>query len=375
MPLTYISSLNRWSPDKIHRTDSAVINILFDCERMKYPNTGLYHFCLQLGQALIRNMNPVSENISFYLPARAGKLFGEALNYIDQKSWHKFQFPDLANFDIWHCTYQGSSYKPGSNKIKEVLTIHDLNFLYEHSLRPDKIKRSLKRIQTQIDRADRICAISEYAKMDVQNHLQLHNKKIEVVYNGCNINKIGHLKQPQFLPASPFIFTLGTVTSKKNFHVLPSLLIKNDLLLIITGVTQQKEYKKRIIDEAIKYGVSERVFFTGPVSENDKQWYLQHCEAFVFPSIAEGFGLPVIEAMAFGKPIFLSTNTSLPEIGGETAYYFKSFDADEMLQTFETGMKHYRSNDLAESIRNRAATFNWDHAALKYIEIYRSLYQ
>ena len=349
--------------------------ILFDCERMKYPHTGLYHFCLQLGHALMRNMNKAEEDISFYMPAAAGKVFGDAAKYIPQNSLHKFLFPSISSFDIWHSTYQGSNYIPSDTHIKEVLTIHDLNFLYEHSERSEKIKRSLKKIQKQIDHADSICTISEYVKSDVQKNLNLRGKPIEVVYNGCNLLQIENLQPPQLLPSQPFLFTIGTVISKKNFHVLPSLLYGNDLVLVISGIILQEEYKDKIKEEAVKYNVQDRVVFTGPVSDNDKEWYLKNCEAFVFPSIAEGFGLPVIEAMSFGKPVFLSTATSLPEIGGDLAYYFQSFDADDMLQTFHNGMNHYKEKKPAAAIRERAAAFSWDNSAKQYIGIYKRLLQ
>jgi len=348
-------------------------NILFDCERMKYPHTGLYHFCLQLGRALIKNSDLSKEKISFYLPASPGKIFGENANYIIQNSLHKFIFPPVKKYKIWHGTYQGSNYIPFSSAVRKVLTIHDLNFLYEHEKREEKIKRSLRKIQKQIDQADKICTISSYVKNDVLKHLNIKDKEIEVIYNGCNINHIAKLQPPAGAPRQPFIFTIGTIMNKKNFHVLPALLRNNDFKLVIAGIVQQQDYQNKIKDEALKHGVADRVIFTGTVSDNDKEWYLQNCEAFIFPSIAEGFGLPVIEAMAFGKPVFLSAATSLPEIGGDLAYYFETFDPDDMQCTFQNGMAHYKTAGNASDIIDRAFSFNWDTAAKKYLELYRTL--
>jgi glycosyltransferase involved in cell wall biosynthesis len=348
-------------------------NIILDCERMKYPYTGLYQFCLELGNALLRHIDAVKENISFYMPASAGKVFGENAGYIPHNVFHKLWSPSLKGHTIWHSTNQGSEYAP-HNKVKQVLTIHDLNFLYEHSSRPEKIKRSLRKIQKQIDKADRICAISAYVKSDVEKHLDLRGKHVEVIYNGCNIKYTEPLNAPAFLPSQPFIFTIGTIMPKKNFHVLPPLLRENSLQLIIAGLPMQKDYEMKIKEEAEKHGVSDRLIFTGSVSDNDKKWYLKNCEAFVFPSIAEGFGLPVIEAMAFGKPVFLSRATSLPEIGGDVAYYFQSFDADDMRNTFQKGMEHYRITQPQKAIMERSQEFSWDKAAAKYMDIYRQLY-
>lgn len=358
----------------MHKNNSRIKRILFDCERMKYPHTGLYHFCLQLGQALINNIDGAKTKMSFYMPDKSGKPFGNQASYISQNSFHKLLFPSVKMFDIWHASYQGSRYVPSDNNIKKVLTIHDLNFLYEHETRAEKIRRSLKNIQADIDRSDKICTISHYVKNDVHKYLNAKGKEIEVIYNGCNITNTGNLQLPAEQPAQPFIFTLGTIMHKKNFHVLPALLRNNKMHLLIAGIIQQQEYQNKIKEEAAKHGVADRVIFTGSVSDNDKKWYLQNCEAFVFPSIAEGFGLPVIEAMAFGKPVFLSTATSLPEIGGDLAYYFQSFDADDMQQTFKNGMEHYNKYNPAEAIIERALSFNWNTAAKKYLSVYKSLY-
>lgn len=349
-------------------------NILFDCERMKYQHTGLYHFCFHLGNALLRNIDAAKEKIGFYMPEKAGRLFGDNSLYIKQSSYHKFRFPDVRSFDIWHCTYQNSHYKPRLKNIKQVFTIHDLNFLYEKKLRKNKLNRIRSLIQHHIDRSDKICTISEYVKNDVQKHFDLDEKKIEIIYNGCNIDIQKELTQPLIVPGKPFLFSIGTITDKKNFHVLPALLQKNDLLLIIAGIVQNESYLQTIINNAKAYGVENRVIFTGAVSENDKQWYFQNCEAFVFTSIAEGFGLPVIEGMAYGKPVFLSRATSLPEIGGDLAYYFNSFEATDMQHVFESGMVHYNTTNAELSIARRAQFFSWEKAAQRYIEVYRSLY-
>jgi glycosyltransferase involved in cell wall biosynthesis len=347
--------------------------IILDCERMKYPNTGLYKFCFELGNSLLKHRDPVRENISFYLPPSIGKIFGEDANYVHQNFFHKLWAPPVKDFDIWHATNQGSDYTPANKKIKKVLTIHDLNFLYEHSTREEKLKRSLRKIQEQVEVSDKICAISKYVKSDIEKHLHLQGKAVDVIYNGCNINHAENLRLPKFLPGQPFIFTIGTIMTKKNFHVLPRLLQGNNLQLIISGVTIQKDYEEKIEEEARKHKVLDRLIFTGSVTENDKQWYLKNCEAFVFPSIAEGFGLPVIEAMAFGKPVFLSTATSLPEIGGDVAYYFNSFDADDMQNTFQKGMEDYHQHHPQQAIVRRAKSFSWDRAAIEYLNIYRKL--
>ena len=175
------------------------------------------------------------------------------------------------------------------------------------------------------------------------------------------------------MPERPFLFTIGTVLPKKNFHVLPCLLTDNNYELIIAGV--KSEYEERIMQEAIRFGVADRVKIIGTVPEAQKHWYLQNCEAFLFPSIAEGFGLPVIEAMYYQKPIFLSDHTCLPEIGGDYAYYFNNeFNEREMREEFRRGMENFNSGGVdKEKIRQHALSFSWDPAATRYWHNYEKL--
>jgi glycosyltransferase involved in cell wall biosynthesis len=109
------------------------------------------------------------------------------------------------------------------------------------------------------------------------------------------------------------------------------------------------------------------------VTEEDKYWYYKNCTAFTFPSLAEGFGLPVVEAMYFGKPLFLSSHTCLPEIGGDLAYYFdRDFDPEDMRAVFENGMNRY-NQELGIRLRQRACDFSWEKCAASYLKIYREL--
>jgi glycosyltransferase involved in cell wall biosynthesis len=164
------------------------------------------------------------------------------------------------------------------------------------------------------------------------------------------------------------------VVEKKNFQVLPALLVGNHFKLIIAGQINSKSCHQKIISAATTLGVSDRVIFTGPISEAEKYWYYQNCRAFAFPSMMEGFGLPVVEAMAFGKPIFLSKQTSLPEIGGDAAFYFNNFDGPNMQSVLETGLYEYDANKgRRKKIMERASLFSWKLSARAYLEAYRQI--
>ena len=347
------------------------MEIILDCERMKHPYTGLFEYCHQLGLALYHTKEE-KDTIDIYIQKNNQHYFPQDLHFFTQRGIHKFIFPKIdSKFDIWHATHQTSSYLPPKNrKIKRVLTIHDLNFIYEEKSAAKKAK-FLKIHQQNIDNADHIVAISEFTKNDILKHLSV-NKPVSVIYNGCNVDNFPGYDNPLYKPEKPFLFALGTINAKKNFHVLPAL-VKNQHLELVVAGNKDMNYVKKILEEARKHHVEHQVKILGAITNKDKYWYYKNCQAFLFPSKAEGFGIPVIEAMSFGKPVFLSTATCLPEIGGEFAYYFEHFDAEHMQQIFHTGMKDYNDRQPAQSIINHAKTYNWETSAKAYWRIYKSL--
>jgi glycosyltransferase involved in cell wall biosynthesis len=148
-----------------------------------------------------------------------------------------------------------------------------------------------------------------------------------------------------------------------------------DYDLILAGDTSDNYVKTILADAISKTKTKTRAHCIGKINAAEKQYYLQHCEAFVFPSLLEGFGIPPIEAMRFGKPVFLSNLTSLPEIGGDKTFYWDNFDAKAMANVFEKGMQAFNNNKAAyeKAYIERAISFNWDKAALEYADVYRNL--
>jgi glycosyltransferase involved in cell wall biosynthesis len=215
-------------------------------------------------------------------------------------------------------------------------------------------------------------AISQFALDMANEHLPIRDKPQQVIYNGASQLPETGQKTPQYQPRRPFLFSIGQMYPRKNFHVLPPLLVGNNYELVIAGL-HQTGYASQIKRVARQFGVEDRVVFPGPVSEEEKHWYYQHCQAFLFPSIAEGFGLPVAEAMQYGKPVFISRATSLPEVGGNEAYYFPDFDASTVQDVFRRGMDDYASNGRALRIREQAEKFRWQSAARQYIDLYKQL--
>jgi len=351
------------------------MNVLFDCERMKHRHVGLFTYCLELGNALRGALATSSDTLSYYVRPEIGRAFFPDQRLVAQRGLHRFGFRVGSEIDLWHGTEQRSTYAPRNPQLKQVLTIHDLNFLHEPDTRASKVKRSLRLVQRNIDRADHLIAISGFVKQDVLANLKLGDRPITVVHNGCSRPSEGPDQKPAFAPDAPFLFSLGVVTAKKNVHVLPRLLVGNDLRLVIAGRLADSAYRRRIMEEAERHRVAERLIFAGPISEEQKRWCYTHCEAFVFPSLAEGFGLPPIEAMSLGRPVFLSRATSLPEIGGTAARYFDSFEPEAMAATLRSGLDDFASHhdERTRALREQAARFSWERCARDCVAIYRSL--
>jgi glycosyltransferase involved in cell wall biosynthesis len=349
--------------------------IIFDCERMKYANTGLYSYCFQLGLRLAQKANDRYEEMNFFTPPGICGLFGKHQHYITQNSLQKFWLPSLRKYDIWHSTYQSSHYLPVlDRKTKVVLTIHDLNFLYDEKKSEAKKAKYLRSVQKNIDRSSAIVAISEFAKNDLLKHCNTGNKPVVVIHNGTNSLEQPVLFRTSYKPKTRFLFSIGVINRKKNFHVLLPLLQHNrNMELVIAGPADDPDYLHFMEDRAKRLGVGEKLRMLGPISEAEKSWYFRHCYAFAFPSLSEGFGLPVAEAMSVGKPLFLSDRTALPEIGRDVAFYFKDFNEHRMQRVFARGMETYVNRHMEERIRQRSTDFCWQKAASQYLELYRSL--
>jgi glycosyltransferase involved in cell wall biosynthesis len=342
---------------------------MLDCERMKHPHTGLYHYCYHLGKNLLDLKT--QEKFCFYLPKKESKVFGSDACFVEQKSIHKLVFPRIRDTHLWHTTYQGTNYFPSGRNTKILLTVHDLNFMYE-TKKPEKQKKYLQKLKQKIKRANHIVVISEFVKNEIQKYFEpFENKKIEVIYNGCNIRSdIKAIRHPEV--SFPFLLSIGTIAAKKNFHVLPGCLLNNDLHLVLAGIEQDKKYLEKILQEAKRLGVQKRLHYLGPVTEGEKYWLLQNCALFIFPSLAEGFGLPVIEAMHFGKPVLLSKATSLPEVGGIHASYLDHFDPRYMSQQAAIAINNH-TMEKSIAIKKWADRFSWEQTAKQYMEVYKSL--
>lgn len=341
-----------------------------DFEKLKYQHNGLYTFCLQLGQRLLQHARE-DEKLLYYLPSGFNKFHGD-FTRVPYKWYHRYLF-NPPQMDLWHSVHQTGNVWPLRKAKKTIVTIHDLNFMIDDRKGNAEKERLLKELQQQVNETDCVVAISRFTLDIIRQHIQVPDSKCRIIYQGSEVKTFPDFDTPAYRPSRPFLFSIGMILPKKNFHVLPALLEHNDYELIIAGKSQG-DYIKKVEEEAAALGVSDRVKLLGTITDEEKYWYYQHCKAFLFPSLAEGFGAPVAEAMHFGKPVFLSDKTSLPEIGGDTAYYFRAFDKDHMQQVFREGITHFERENPVTAIQQHAQQFSWDTNAKEYLKLYREMY-
>lgn len=313
--------------------------------------------------------------LTFLMPKSMFGVFGDKVRYIDSTNWfikhNKYLIP---KHDVWHSITQLSRFKPAYTKTKLILTIHDLNYLYEAS---DKAKKKRhRRSIRKIKRADKIIFISEFTKNEVFNNFDMSGKSFDVIYNKVEWLEKERASKPVNTEKEPFFFSIGVLLRKKNFHVLLDMMkLMPEKHLYIAGNEAAKPelngYAEMLKDRIKQENIS-NITLLGKVSHEEKIWLYQNCEAFLFPSLFEGFGMPVIEAMQFGKPVFSSQETSLKEIGSTHAYFWSDFNPENMKKTIEKDLKRfYDSPKLAENEIRYAKSFSTD----KHFEVYVKLYQ
>ncbi|MGI8893883.1 MAG: glycosyltransferase family 4 protein [Bacteroidia bacterium] len=341
------------------------MKVVVDMQKLNNLYSGLGQFCFHLGKELIKQ-NDNNEflflgkkidhfsNIEFFEPTFLNRLRG--------KINHEVGF--------WHCTHQEPKFVPAD--IPYILTIHDLNFLYKYKSEW-RIKIKLERVQKLINNASAIVTVSNFTLQEVVNNFFIPDIPKQVIYNGVTLDIHGANSKPTWITEGPFLFSIGIITSKKNFHVLLPFIQRLNYSLIIAG-DNSSVYARDLKLQANKSGIGNKIIFPGRISEQERLWLYINCEAFVFPSLSEGFGLPVVEAMSLGKPVFLSEQTSLPEIGGDAAFYWNNFDPDYMVSQFQNKMILFNSdNNYANKLIDQSKKFSWKDAARLYLELYSFL--
>jgi len=282
--------------------------------------------------------------------------------------------------DLFHVT---DHLLPYFRLIKSVFTLHDLIFLFHPETHKPLNRWFLTLMMPRFLRAaDAVIAVSECTKRDAMRLYGLDEAKIRVIYEGVN---------PRFCPASPeaiaavraryglpehFILYVGTIEPRKNLTALLEafhhLLATHDLRLVIVG-------KKGWLYEGFfrrlrELGLEDRVIFTGYVPDEDLPAIYSAADLFVFPSLYEGFGLPVLEAMACGVPVICSNTSSLPEVAGDAALLVDPADVRALAGAIERVLTDEgKWREMRERGLQQAARFSWDEAAAMSLKVYQDV--
>lgn len=341
--------------------------LIIDLLRLRDPHSGLGQVMSSYAKNAIEAKDTDIE-LCLLVPKNQVGRFGNEASYLTPNFLRR-HFPCLnRGFDVWHATHQDVAFLPPKNTTF-VLTIHDLNFLYEKSA--SKIKKRKKRLQKLIDRSTQIVAISNTTKNEIETHFQIGNKKVEVIYNGVEIQKVDNPTKPISVTQKNFLFAIGVFKPNKNYESL--VLMMQDLpneTLVIAG-NCETPYGIEIAKKIKDLGIS-NIILTGIASESERYWLFSNCKALLFPSTNEGMGLPAIEAMLFGKAVFASNTSCIPEFCQDKAYYFQSFQKEDMAATLKNGLNDFNNNpEKAQKLIAYAQTFSWKENVRKYFNLFR----
>ena len=348
-------------------------NILLCLDRLKHLNCGLGQVAKAMGETFLSLPKEEGIHVAFLLPMFGYAPFQKNVNYHKRTFANKFLSDTiLKGYDIWHIPYQLSSDQL-PKKAKIILTIHDLNFLYTKKSR--RKRQYLRKVQRNCDRAHAIIFISHFTEQECRKHLKIPlSKPTRVIYNGIR-QPLQETTRPKRLPEGKFLFSIGQFLVEKNFHaLLPFIkLLPDDLNLVLAGECNTT-YGRRVKSQIYQKKLQQRVILLGTVTEEEKAFLYSHCEAFVFPSIAEGFGLPILEAMLYEKNIFCSNKTSLPEIGKSFVFYWRSFDPEKMKEVYDEGMAEWTKDETRKKKQlAHAQTFVWENNVRQHLRFYQEV--
>jgi len=270
---------------------------------------------------------------------------------------------------------------------KSVVTIHDIGFEKHPELYSWKdIWYHKWAIYWAKKKASKIITISEYSKNDLIEKYKIDPEKIKVIHLGYD-NDLYKLVDDQgkilsvlnkYVISRPYLLFIGRLEQKKNvlglieaFNILKKLGEYKDLKLVLVG---RPGYKFGSIEEKIKeYGLENSVLVLGWVPQKDLAYLLNGAEAFVLPSFFEGFGLPILEAMACGTPVLASNRASIPEVAGGAAELFDPKNTEDMVNSIKKVLSNKEhKEELIEKGLERVKNFSWQKCSRETLKVLKS---
>lgn len=306
------------------------------------------------------------------------------LNSVCERFWQEFLLPRAAGrrkIEIFHGT---RFFVPAGLRCPSVVTIHDVAFKKFPAFVTPQAGRSFDGLVTSsIKRANAVIVPSQTTKADLIELYGLSEETIRVIPDAASVElkpvteiaRIEAVKE-KFSIKGKFILFVGTIEPRKNLSCLLEAYhgakIKDDYTLVICGGTGW--LYQDVFVQAEKLGLKEKVVFTGHVPLDEMACLYTVCEAFVFPSLYEGFGLPVLEAMQFGKAVITSNTSSLAELFKDAGYLIDPRDAHALSRGLErvlldAGLR----KELEAKSTQKARQFSWDTTARETLEVYQLL--
>ena len=292
--------------------------------------------------------------------------------------------------DLYHATEVTALPKRCSCPL--VVTVHDvIPLVYWAQMKtriPVDYRIGLKHAYNRTGIADRIITISESARQDICSHLGIGEEKVEVVYPGCNAlfrpvepdTARERLKSKHEIEGS-FLFYVGGSDFRKNldFLITGFAQVREQGYagsLVLAGETFRTEIPEvqELTRKIQELDLENWVLCPGYVEDNDLPAFYSASDLFVFPSLYEGFGLPVLEALACGAPVLASDRSSIPEVGGSVVEYFDPERLEDLVaRVLELLENPERLGQMRAAGPERAAQFSWEENARAVTSIYDSL--
>ncbi len=294
-------------------------------------------------------------------------------------SWKLFRL----KLDLYHSTHY---VLPAYVRCRVVVTIHDIIHLLYPEFLPNRLALlyAQRMIHRSLTRGDRIIADSNNTKTDLMSYFDTDGRKIEVIYPGVADRYRNHLDRAtidrvlaRHSISRPYLLFVGNPKPHKNLdrvvrafaRVVAADAFSGDLVCV--GGRDQNQF--RIANRARQIDIADRVRLLGHVPEEDLPALYQGATLFVYPTLYEGFGLPVAEAMASGVPVITSSTSSLKEISEGYAELVDPMDVDQLTRTIERCLADEGlRNRLRRAGLERADTFRWRRTAEQTLEVYRS---
>ena len=317
---------------------SSKFRIGFDAKRAAQNHTGLGNYSRFVISALAKFYpENVYELFSPKLPTENSRIYvNEDSRFVIKKGVSPFwrtvgitKSIKNENLDIYHGLSNELPYKINKTGCKSVVTIHDLIFRRLPKSYPliDRLIYDAKsRYACKV--ADKIVAVSECTKRDIIHYYKTAPSKIEVVYQGCSEvfeKRVGESEkatvQGKYCLPNKFILSVGTIEERKNILLIAKALkyLPKDIHFVSVG--RKRSYAKQVMDYVHKNDLRDRVHLISNVAPEELPAIFQLSEVFVYPSLYEGFGIPIIEALHSGVPVIGATGSCLEEAGGPDSRY------------------------------------------------------